>query len=122
MKDVYEERDDAERERDRAIEQRDAALAQVEVLREHSRALVDACESPPTGGEDAEYAYSMALGELKGLLSSHPAPANLSCPKCNGRHVDRGEWVSRPHHKHLCEHCGHVWRVEPYQYGVEEKP
>ncbi|HEX6038894.1 hypothetical protein [Longimicrobium sp.] len=47
-----------------------------------------------------------------------PKPAHLFCPKCNERHVDRGEWETRPHHKHLCEFCGHVWRVEPYTYGI----
>lgn len=33
------------------------------------------------------------------------------CPECRMQHVDRGEWETRPHRSHLCEHCGHVWRL-----------
>ena len=45
----------------------------------------------------------------------------LACPTCTKQHVDRGEWATRPHHKHLCKHCGTVWRVEPYMVGVSCK-
>ena len=43
--------------------------------------------------------------------------APLRCPKCWRDHIDSGEWASRPHHKHLCEHCGFIWRIEPYVFG-----
>jgi hypothetical protein len=42
----------------------------------------------------------------------------MHCPCCHARHIDAGEWAIRPHHKHLCATCGHVWRVEPYTFGV----
>lgn len=37
-------------------------------------------------------------------------PMLLWCPECGKRHVDRGEFVEKPHHTHACQHCGHVWR------------
>lgn len=45
----------------------------------------------------------------------------MYCLQCGTLHVDRGEWATRPHHKHLCEACGFVWRVDPYAVGVEPK-
>lgn len=29
---------------------------------------------------------------------------------CVGRHVDAGEFATKPHHTHACQHCGMVWR------------
>lgn len=45
----------------------------------------------------------------------------LWCPHCGGRHIDSGEWATRPHHKHLCESCGHIWREEEYFAGVGDE-
>lgn len=42
----------------------------------------------------------------------------LFCPFCGLRHVDEGEWTTRPHHKHLCGACGGFWRVEPFVFGA----
>jgi hypothetical protein len=39
-----------------------------------------------------------------------PIPMILTCPFCNERHVDRGEFATKPHHTHACQGCGHVWR------------
>ena len=39
-----------------------------------------------------------------------PVPMLLWCPECNERHVDRGEFATKPHHTHACQFCGHVWR------------
>jgi len=39
----------------------------------------------------------------------------LHCPACGLRHVDEGEWATRPHKTHLCvsdvfyKGCGHKW-------------
>jgi hypothetical protein len=30
----------------------------------------------------------------------------IHCPACGKDHVDAGEWEDKPHHTHLCEHCG----------------
>lgn len=44
----------------------------------------------------------------------------IQCPRCNRYHVDREEWYYRPHHTHLCEHCGNEWDlVEQYVRGIE---
>ncbi len=39
-----------------------------------------------------------------------PLPMILHCPDCGGRHVDQGEFATKPHHTHACQHCGMVWR------------
>ena len=55
----------------------------------------------------------------------------LWCPFCGKPHVDRGEWATRPHHKHLChddEHgkgCGRMFRIgesgsSEYVFGAEQ--
>ncbi len=49
-----------------------------------------------------------------------PGPAVIYCPWCHERHLDEGEWKTRPHHKHLCLKCGKLFRVEPYCYGAHD--
>ena len=44
----------------------------------------------------------------------------LFCPYCHTQHLDEGEWLERPHHKHLCLHCKKLWRVEPFCFGVAD--
>ena len=34
----------------------------------------------------------------------------LWCPKCSARHVDVGEFATKPHHTHACQECGLTWR------------
>lgn len=43
---------------------------------------------------------------------SEPQPIQmlLWCPECRGRHVDVGDFATKVHHTHACQHCGHVWR------------
>jgi hypothetical protein len=48
---------------------------------------------------------------LEGRITNPaPVPMLLWCPECRGRHVDEGEFATKPHHTHACQHCGHVWR------------
>jgi len=42
----------------------------------------------------------------------------LYCPFCLTKHVDEGQWATKPHHTHLCSSCGQEWRVEPYCVGA----
>lgn len=42
-----------------------------------------------------------------------PVPRILHCPSCRHRHIDEGEWATRPHCKHLCLVCGHIWQPAP---------
>jgi hypothetical protein len=39
-----------------------------------------------------------------------PVPMILTCPSCCGRHLDIGEFATKVHHTHACQHCGMVWR------------
>jgi len=39
-----------------------------------------------------------------------PVPMLLWCPSCGERHYDEGEFATKPHHTHACQHCGMVWR------------
>ena len=39
-----------------------------------------------------------------------PIPMLLWCPACHERHVDEGEFATRPHRDHACQYCGLVWR------------
>lgn len=48
----------------------------------------------------------VADGSVKPL----PIPMILHCPECSKRHVDAGEFATRSHHTHACQHCGFVWR------------
>lgn len=45
-------------------------------------------------------------------MSDAPIPMLLWCPMCGGRHIDEGEFATKPHHTHACQHsgCGLVWR------------
>lgn len=42
--------------------------------------------------------------------ANDPIPMILTCPWCGCRHIDKGEFATKPHHTHACQHCGFVWR------------
>lgn len=44
------------------------------------------------------------------ILNGDPIPMILWCPECMERHVDAGEFATKPHHTHACQSCGMVWR------------
>lgn len=50
-------------------------------------------------------AYVSQIGEV-----AAPVAMILHCPECGGRHVDQGEFATKPHHTHACQHCGLPWR------------
>lgn len=39
-----------------------------------------------------------------------PIQMLLWCPECGERHIDVGDFSTRPHHTHACQGCGMVWR------------
>lgn len=43
-------------------------------------------------------------------VGDEPIPMLLHCPMCSQRHLDDGEFATKPHHTHACQFCGHVWR------------
>lgn len=57
-------------------------------------------------------AVAVFLGENRysGSGSRPVVPMLLHCPWCNERHIDEGEFASRPHHTHSCQECGMTWR------------
>jgi hypothetical protein len=64
---------------------------------------------------DALLAASAKIEEL-----SKPFRMRLFCPACMTQHVDRGEWETKPHCKHLCEKCGYIWQhADRPTVGVE---
>jgi hypothetical protein len=43
-------------------------------------------------------------------LSLFCIPMILTCPSCGARHIDEGEFATKPHHTHSCQSCGLTWR------------
>lgn len=39
-----------------------------------------------------------------------PIAMILRCSACGERHIDEGEFATKPHHTHACQFCGEVWR------------
>jgi hypothetical protein len=54
---------------------------------------------------------SIAMAAYRVLIPT-PIPMLLVCPdpRCGARHVDEGEFETKPHHTHACQCCGMVWR------------
>lgn len=44
------------------------------------------------------------------MADTKPVPMLLWCPACSERHIDCGEFETKEHHTHACQHCGMVWR------------
>lgn len=69
-------------------------------------AVVDAVSEPIRGGR-----YSEAIAIVKDHLLISPIPMILYCPMCKARHIDIGEFATKPHATHACQKCGHCWRM-----------
>lgn len=62
---------------------------------------------------DYEFAFCSGYEYGKVLHAtdvSQPIPMLLWCPMCAARHIDDGEFATKPHHTHACQSCGAVWR------------
>jgi len=75
----------------------------------------------------------------KKIVTPAPVQMLLFCPMCHTKHIDEGEFATKPHHSHACQgwlverqplggtqqlrRCGHVWRpaIVP-TVGVETLP
>lgn len=68
-----------------------------------SDALPEAVKATLSTGYEEPPAIAAAL---------KPVPMLLWCPLCHVKHVDEGEFETRPHHTHACQNqkCGLVWR------------
>jgi hypothetical protein len=79
------------------------------------------CDTPgcgrpiPEGGEGCPETCPTCLACLhlhgeKADKVRTPIRIRLVCPACGELHVDEGEFATKPHHTHACQHCGAVWR------------
>lgn len=86
-----------------------------------------ACGGSPTDGGGARMgavsAFNRTLERLMVSNAPDPVPMILHCPECMARHIDVGEFATKPHHTHACQCCGFVWRpaVGP-TFGVQFLP
>lgn len=57
------------------------------------------------------FGFEAALRKARSETEANdPIPMRLSCPECGELHIDEGEFETRAHHTHACQHCGAVWR------------
>jgi hypothetical protein len=48
--------------------------------------------------------------DMNAKMIEPPIRMLLWCPECCTRHIDVGEFETKPHHTHACQECGMVWR------------
>ena len=61
--------------------------------------------------------------EALNLARRAPIPMLLCCLVCGHRHIDEGEWATRPHRIHRCLKCGAEWSPAIVAtVGVERLP
>jgi len=51
-----------------------------------------------------------SLARSRPTITKPPIPMIIWCPSCGHRHLDEGEFATKPHHTHACQTCGIVWR------------
>lgn len=51
-----------------------------------------------------------ALPLVQKYVPEQPIPMFLACPCCGLRHIDEGEYSTKPNHTHACQRCGLCWR------------
>jgi len=56
------------------------------------------------------HAFQIGQWSARGAGDDSPIPMRLLCPECGRLHIDEGEFATKPHHTHACQHCGAVWR------------
>jgi len=44
------------------------------------------------------------------MSDAAPITMRIPCPACGELHIDEGEFATKPHHTHSCQHCGLTWR------------
>lgn len=69
----------------------------------------------------APLGFTCCCVEVGATKEVEPKRKAMFCPKCGSQHFDEGEWATKPHHKHLCASCGHIFRIEPYTFGIGSK-
>ena len=100
---------DSIRERMSGLKSNGLACTEEALVVDDVESAVPAASDEPSTDEPSEetihtvYAADRAIALL------------LWCPGCNERHIDEGEFATKLHHTHACQHCGMVWRpaIEP---------
>lgn len=63
------------------------------------------------------------IEELKKPVVHPPIPMLLRCPCCHERHIDVGEYKTKPHRTHACQTCGENFKPsEEFTVGVHFLP
>lgn len=71
----------------------------------------------------AHVTYHKHVNDSDMYVDGLPIPMLLWCPQCGKRHHDVGEFATKQHHTHACQHCGNVWRPAiVFTVGVEFLP
>jgi hypothetical protein len=66
---------------------------------------------PNSTPQDTEARLDSFARRRVGAAGPHgPIPMRLVCEDCGILHIDEGEFATKPHHTHACQHCGLVWR------------
>lgn len=56
-------------------------------------------------------------------MTDQPIPMRLCCEGCGKLHIDEGEFATKLHHTHSCQHCGLTWRpAVVHTVGVQFLP
>jgi hypothetical protein len=68
------------------------------------------CFLPEGEKPDADIAWVRLPWLDERAETATPIPMRLVCEGCGELHIDEGEFATKPHHTHACQHCGLTWR------------
>lgn len=96
------------------------AIKLVEDFRSENNALASAssgdvirCRAPDANDSACtccQHNFRVLENRKNNALASASVPMIIWCPWCGSRHIDVGEFATKPHHTHACQNCGAVWR------------
>ena len=100
---------DSIRERMSGLKSNGLACTEEALVVDDVESAVPAVSDEPSTDEPSEETIHTVY------VSDHAIALLLWCPGCNERHIDEGEFATKLHHTHACQHCGMVWRpaIEP---------
>lgn len=77
---------------------------------EHPNEAPHVCPCPPGCYCKARTCRPVDAPRIVAVAADSPIPMLIWCPICRARHVDAGEFATKPHHTHSCQECGLTWR------------
>ena len=69
---------------------------------------LDAIALKPSLHDEDRQTVSLAAAAIRKL--NEPVPMLIWCPMCHARHIDEGEFATKPHSTHSCQSCGFSWK------------